>query len=297
MGPVSVTAPVDSGSWMWQSPGLKAVVHPFDWSRATFHAPGVHTIRLSRHGALVTLSAGTLTVAVNYTLRGQPQRYAMRFGRTRIEGLAAPIDVQFLQGTVKWSNDSQTIVAVFDGAGIDLPPALDLPVGARVEAVGFKSRIIGTIPPGDLAQALARWREAGGTVEVEALAIDWPPLKLHGSGTLALDEQLQPIGAMTARIQGFFAAVDSLSQRGVIRSRDASMAKVILGMLAQSPPEGGPPVISLPLTVQERTLQAGPVRLIRLPDIRWSARHDPGPEPRGPVRLLRPHGSPVEGGE
>ncbi|KAF0115313.1 MAG: hypothetical protein FD149_1629 [Rhodospirillaceae bacterium] len=289
-----------AGGWSWRSPGGEATVHPLNAGRVTLRIPGRHTIRLppAWGGALVTLDAEGLMVEITHTWGGRPQHYIVTLDGARIEGFAAPVAVHAAHGTVQWRDDEPSvIVATFDGKGIDLPPALDLPVGPRVEAVTLKSEVRGAIPPGDLAQALAKWREAGGTLEVNSLLIHWPPLKVQASGTLALDEQLQPVGALSARVQGLFEALDSLSRRGVIRARDTSMAKVVLGMLAQPPQEGGPPVISLPLTIQAREMLAGPVRLFRLPDIRWSARHDPGLQPLGPVRLLRPQTSPEDAGE
>ncbi len=118
-------------------------------------------------------------------------------------------------------------------------------------------------------EELADWRDAGGTMEVERLLIGYDPLRLQGNGTLALDGDLQPVGAFSARIQGFFETVGRLNRAGVIRGPDASMAKVVLGMLAKQPKNGGPSTISLPLTIQDRALYAGPVRLIELPQLEW----------------------------
>jgi hypothetical protein len=89
------------------------------------------------------------------------------------------------------------------------------------------------------------------------------------TGTVALDGRMQPVGAFTARIQGFFEAVEALRARGLIRGRDASMAKLVLGAMARPAPGGGPPVLSLPVTLQDRVLYAGPVALVRLPELRW----------------------------
>jgi len=119
------------------------------------------------------------------------------------------------------------------------------------------------------AQALTQWRDAGGTLEANRIQVGYGPLFLQGNGTLALDGDLQLVGAFSARIQGFFQTVDGLRRGGVIRRPDASMAKVVLGMLSKQPKNGGPATISLPLTLQERALFAGPVRLIKMPEIHW----------------------------
>ncbi len=48
------------------------------------------------------------------------------------------------------------------------------------------------------------------------------------------------------------------------------MAKIVLGMLAK-PSAAGEPELSLPLTVQDRALLAGPVKLMEMPEVIWDA--------------------------
>ncbi len=63
--------------------------------------------------------------------------------------------------------------------------------------------------------------------------------------------------------------MDALRKRGLVRSRDAVTAKLVLGALARTPEGGGPPTLNLAITVQDRTLFAGPVPLARFPAIPW----------------------------
>ncbi|MEQ9449282.1 MAG: DUF2125 domain-containing protein, partial [Rhodospirillaceae bacterium] len=116
---------------------------------------------------------------------------------------------------------------------------------------------------------LEAWQADAGTLEVDALNLEWAPLSLMASGTMALDGSLQPVGAFNARFQGFFHALDALAEQGVVRSRDASMARVVLGLLTRTPPHGGPPELSLPMTLQDGKLFAGPVELMSVPTLRW----------------------------
>ena len=74
---------------------------------------------------------------------------------------------------------------------------------------------------------------------------------------------------MTARITGFRETVDALVAAGAVRPRDAMTAKIVLGVLAKTPEDGGPPRITAPLSAQDGALYIGPVRLFHLPAIRW----------------------------
>ena len=135
--------------------------------------------------------------------------------------------------------------------------------------LSFKARLIGTIKNGPLEQSLEDWRDGGGTIELEKLRVQHGPLKINTNGTLALDGGLQPIGALTAQLVGFFETIDALKRLGVVKARDAVTAKMVLGVLSRMPEGGGPAILNLALTAQNRYLYLGPVRLLELPEIKW----------------------------
>ncbi|MDP6804148.1 MAG: DUF2125 domain-containing protein [Rhodospirillales bacterium] len=152
-----------------------------------------------------------------------------------------------------------------------VPSVLALPFGRSIELIFLDARINGPVRDGRSPAALETWRDAGGTIDVDSLRLDHGPLRVQGEGTLALDADMQPIGAFTAQLRGFFDLVEALRAQGVVEARDAVMAKVVLGALAKRPDDGGPPVLNVPLTLQDRSLYVGPVRLTRFPPVRWPA--------------------------
>ncbi len=128
----------------------------------------------------------------------------------------------------------------------------------------------GPVPVGRTpAERAAAWRDGGGSLEVRHLALVWGPLDLTGSATLALDEQLQPMGAASARVVGYAETLDSLAAHAAISRSAATAAKAVLSLLANSPDDGSPPDVEVPLTLQYRTLSMRQVPLVRLPEIEW----------------------------
>ncbi len=178
---------------------------------------------------------------------------------------------------------SPTFSLELSGRKLRVPQFLPLPLGQEIADLALIGKLMGGLPQSPLIEALSAWRDSGGTIEVKQLRIRHGPLGVQANGTLALDKELQPIGAMTARIEGFFAAVDRLRKVGMIRSRDAAMAKLVLGALARRPASGGPSTVSLPLTIQNRKLFAGPVTLAELPPIDWRGRSEADDK----VKILR----------
>ena len=94
-------------------------------------------------------------------------------------------------------------------------------------------------------------------------------LFMQATGTLALDIDLQPLAAMSARFQGFFPAIERLKAARVIRSRDAALAKVVLGVLSRRATGSDLATVSLPLNIQNGVLTAQQVKLMDISPIVW----------------------------
>lgn len=132
--------------------------------------------------------------------------------------------------------------------------------------------------PATLVQALQTWRDGGGTLEVQRLYTDWAPLKIGVAGTMALDEGLQPEGAFSTSINGLVPMLERMERQGVVRGRDASIARVLLGAMGQRGPDGSV-THTLPLSIQNQKLTIGPVPLMQLPPVRWGADMPVPPSP------------------
>jgi hypothetical protein len=120
-----------------------------------------------------------------------------------------------------------------------------------------------------LTATASAWRVAGGSVKIRHLALGWGPLGVSGSATLALDEDLQPMGTGTSHLVGYTAALDALAAQGAISRSAATAANAVLSLLSNAPGEGEPPEVDVPLTLQYRTLSMRQVPLIRFPELDW----------------------------
>jgi hypothetical protein len=148
-----------------------------------------------------------------------------------------------------------------------LPAPPNLPIGDRLQQVAIEGRVMGALPVGRITDSLSRWRDDGGTVELARLAADWGPLAVAGNGTLALDGALQPLFAASTAVRGYDKAIDAAVAGGYLAPGQAASAKIVLGAMAR--PEDGAPTVKVPLTIQDRVLSVGPLRLLQLPRIEW----------------------------
>lgn len=157
--------------------------------------------------------------------------------------------------------------ASLDVEALRLPESVG-PFGTLVQHVELTAAVKGAIEGGQRREALARWRDDGGVVELEALRLSWDRLAARAQGTLALDARMQPIGALTATLRGWDEILDALGANGTMRSGDVVVARLALGLLAKPGPDGRSE-ITTPVTIQDSTLYIAKVKAARLPVFTW----------------------------
>jgi len=164
---------------------------------------------------------------------------------------------------------TSTLDVAFSLEGLVLPEDEDLPLGSRFDLIQGETALMGALRSAPAtAVAIQDWRDEGGTLEVLRLNLRWGDLDVEGKGTLALDGEMQPMGALTTSIRGYKPVLETLAEKGIIKASQATTAKVILGLLAKRGTDGRK-TLSVPLTVQERKLNIGPIHLLDLPPIIW----------------------------
>lgn len=143
-------------------------------------------------------------------------------------------------------------------------------LGSRIASLGLEGALSGTlVPNGDLKTMAATWRASGGSLRIRDCQLLWGPLELTGSGTLALDENLQPQAEGNAHAVGYAETLDALATRGVLSRSAATAAKAVLSLLASYPANGGAPSVDVPLTLKDGALAMHQVPLVRLPQLVW----------------------------
>jgi hypothetical protein len=151
------------------------------------------------------------------------------------------------------------------GVEIAAPP---VNFGKTIDELAFGATVKGVLPAGPLAQAAAAWRDAGGTIEVENLHLEWGGLGITANGTFALDPRLQPQAAFSGGIEGFDAIVDALVAADWLIPEQGSLLRIALGSLAK-PGSDGKPQITAPFTIQDGKMYLGPARIGPAPRIIW----------------------------
>jgi hypothetical protein len=158
------------------------------------------------------------------------------------------------------------------GVALDLRqvqlPGMTSVLNDTVDELAFGITVKGAVPSGKLAQAVAEWRDAGGTVELDNLHLNWGGVGATATGTIALDRELQPIGGFSGAIEGYDQILTGLVQSGRMRAGDAGLARLALAMLAKAGPDGRPE-IKTAFTIQNGQMFLGPAKLGKAPRLAW----------------------------
>jgi hypothetical protein len=264
--------------WEWHGVSMRAEIVPWRPNRIVLRNRGEN--RLALIGDAVrfdtTLECDDALVRLTFGGRdGDPSdgQYVLELAGPKFRLAAPPVSAQATRLTLSVErhrvppDDHQAVAADLDFAVDELvTDALDKLSGLTLSA-NLRAELMGALPSGPLDQAVTAWRDDGGTVEVRRLTFSSSGISLVGNGTLALDNQMRPMGAATAAIRGYDAALDRLTALGTVNPRDAQLAKLLLSAVA-APSADGERVLTVPITGQNGWLYVGPVRLTRLEPLR-----------------------------
>ncbi|WP_152426882.1 DUF2125 domain-containing protein [Paramagnetospirillum caucaseum] len=256
----------------WQSDGVRLLVPGFDPLGPTLELGTRHAIALGDGWRGVVTAAGA-SVRLRVDGDGDLHAFSFEAGRPLLEQPGqGPLSAERLAVAYQWLNppdpghEKPSADFTLDARGVEMSLPAGLNLNRRLDGVRVEGRVMGTIPETAPLSALAAWSNAGGTVELDKVAVEWAPLSLEGDGTLAFDPALQPLVATTARIRGWNEMIGRLKEAGLMEPGMASAAEMLLAILARPDPQGRP-TLTLSITLQDGVLSAGQVKLLRLPPL------------------------------
>jgi hypothetical protein len=274
--------------WFWQGRRVVAEMKPWNFNKFNVDLSGSHILAYENQGGIYRFEGEVQQLVMDATIfsDGWPEKLDLEIAGLNLTEVqtkavfsttaASIVSRRLFPGEARLKNPAKTPTFSLKAklSGIQLPTFLQLPLGHNLKELKTEFKIIGNLALSGSVQNLADWRDEGGIIEVGLLEGIYGKLKIHAAGTIALDKDLQPLIAISAKFQGFFSSINTLKKAGYIRSGDAAMAKLVLGVLSRRVGKGERS-ISLPLTLQDGQLSAGPVPLMAVQAIDWG--EDPPP--------------------
>lgn len=263
MAAPAVARPDGNPAWWWRGDRLAAEARPWALDKITVTLPPSMALVYRRAGGddrevSATLEAGSAQVVVHNGVVQHITLEASGIDAMTPRGPAALVHLD----AAAWRGEGEVTEVTFDARRLTLTPTADGPLGREVATVAAVATVTGALPEAIDRAALAAWSEAGGTVELRSLSVQWGSLAIEAEGAMTLDDGLRPQAALTARVAGYGEALDAFAAAGAMRASDASLAKTFLNIMAKT--ISGRRVIEIPLTAQNGTLYAGPLPLVKL---------------------------------
>ena len=263
-------------AWTWRTDALVATAKPWNPNRFTIDATSGHDVEYMVRGVPQQARFISNDTSIDVTLRrGIVERITVRSRDLRLDldGVvgslgAARFDIEYTAGGTGEKEGPSIALALGDLA-LPFDGLERLGLGTRVAQIGAAATLTGELPPGPLDRAVTTWRDDGGTINLSALRLEWGQLRLDGDGTIALDENLRPIGALTTHVLGASETIRTLRNAGALSPRAAAIARITLRVLSKAT-EGGK--LQLPVTAQFGQLFIGPVAILEIPPVRFPSR-------------------------
>ena len=256
-----------------RTPSLRASARPWALRAWQLAAPdGISATFGPGDAPLAKLSAASATGAVAVAANGGAAIWL-----TLDEAKAAANGSDFAARAVDaWVILPPDAPVVHNEAGIGIAadlrevavPAVPRGFANAIDDIGFAMTLMGTLSAAPPRQAATAWRDSGGTLELDQFQLRWGELGITGSGTLALDTGLQPIGGFSGAIAGYDQLMAALVAAGRVKPGDARLARLALAILAKAGPDGRPE-ISTSFRIQDGEMYLGPAKLGRMPRIDW----------------------------
>jgi hypothetical protein len=281
LGGIAVLGRDARGTWEWHADRALVQLSPWLGRDATFDLAGRHKLRF-RAGRVpldLDITAARASGEARFGGAGEPDIYTLAPENVTLRDItsgstlkaeATSFQLFLYPPQERRTANTQPVAGVLvDLNGIDLPAGMARFLAPRLTKLAAEIQVLADLPIPMDRRNIARFREAGGSVEVKNLVLQWGPATIDGSGTVTLDPGLQPEASFAARIIGFEETADALVAAGLIRIQEAQGVKLLLSLMARRSDPGRGAEIRVPITIQDRAIFVGPARLARMPQIRW----------------------------
>jgi len=274
--------PVRKKTWIWQGKRIVVSLRPWDINTIKLDLSGSNRVIFKNKDIIYDFVSETklINIETKIFLHTWPEKFRIKVEEIKMSEKVTKADISIeaasfsadvlLNGEVGHSSTEKNQNRIFKMKlkGIYLPKELRWPIENYIEKILLELKILKRISPILNFQNLKKWRDAGGIIDIDTFEGIFGGLKTSANGTLALDQNLQPLLAMSANFEGIISFIDRLNKLDFIRSNTAILAKVILGGMSKRL-ENGRLSVGLPLSIQNRKLSIGPVTLMMVPSINW----------------------------
>jgi hypothetical protein len=223
-------------------------------------------------------TAERMNVTIPLTQGMPPTSAALDAKTVRFAAPAEGLTIGLLQGGADWHGIEAAphrlaLRLSAEAIALPPPPAPQAPLGPHIASATIEGSVSNVLPLqlSSPSATLAAWRDRGGVLTLQHIALGWGPLGVTGTASLKLDPALQPDGAATLRLVGIDETLTALAGAHTITPRAAQAAKAVAGLLAHASQSGGAGV-EVPVRLHDGTVSLGMIPLVTVAKLNWPDR-------------------------
>ncbi len=241
-------ARIATGPLRWQAEALTLRWQPWDPAGFALEPSGAQ--RITTPAVQAAYTARHAALFLPFTPGGET--------RLSITELASPgITLGKLDATLR----ETTLTAGL--AALDLP-GQPIP---RIASAALDGSMTALPAGSDPLRRWAAWRDAGGRLNLAELTLRTADGRASLSGSATLDAAMRPAGDGTLVLQNAPAAIDAGVAAGLLPRSLATPARLLATVMARPAPDGGAPVVTLPVQGRDGRLTVGGLAVARIPPL------------------------------
>lgn len=259
----------------WSGPLLQAVMQPWQPGHAVLFAEDslIGISYRTRKTSAVTIEPRLLSLSLRSTDR-DGDRYSLVLEDSRIQSLSGSARETFAERTEIHFRSRQLQTPGATTSGLVEPVMAEISFtidGLRPSSGRSRNQkalidqfSINLLPRGRFfprltAYSLAAWRDAGSTMDIGKIAARWGKVRIDGDGSLTLDGDLQPLGAISLRTSNPDGLLENMAGAGWISASDRQDASGAIELFRSLAAPGSP--VALSISLQGGAITMGPVVL------------------------------------
>lgn len=253
----------------WQIAADEITAHLQFWDRhhVIFELPGRQRLvwREAGQDKRLDLAAERFRASLVLDSTNTALRFAADIARPQFSGAALngwTADKLLLHGRRAGSQPPSADLSL-QAENIQLPDSAEGPLGRQIAQLKLIGTARGAAYGSSPETLLASWRDGGGVIDLQTVSLHWGGMMLDGDGSLTVDKQFRPLGALGGQIRNAAIGIDALVAAGKMKPNEAMAAKAALTLVTKRDAKGEP-YLPVPLTAQDGKLFLGPVALFNL---------------------------------
>lgn len=251
----------------WQGPELELRMRP--WSFYTFRCvfPGEQKVYVPQDTPIPLGVLHFKGTEGTFTLSSQGMLAKVDVTVDRLSSFIGtqpqPVFLYGMALKVKNVNDPTNLELLLTTNVFNLEKLLNLETFDHPLTVNLEAHLSGYQDKNSFPKSLAEWRDGGGVIDVDLLKITWAPLIVEAEGTLTLDKGMYPLGSFSSKIIAYQDALADMVKLGWVKKKNAASVSFMLELFS-APDEVYGRKLTIPITLQNKSLSIGPAKLMKL---------------------------------